>query len=97
MHKNKKQTIKKRHKRNFDKDKLLEELLDGGNLLLELLNEKDSESATQHFLKKILDSLNSHQPMRELSKREKKTSRQTMANIWSSKSNKQKKGFIQTI
>ena len=71
-HKNKKQTIKKRDKRNFDKDKFLADLLENGDLLLNLLNEKDSESATIHFIQKYLTSLNSHQPMRNLSKKEKK-------------------------
>ena len=71
-HKNKKQTIQKRDRRNFDKDKFLADLIDNGDLLLNLLNEKDSESATNHFLQKYLTSLNSHQPMRNLSKKEKK-------------------------
>ena len=71
-HKNKKQSIKKRDKRNFDKQKFLADLLDDGNLLLRLLNEIDSESACIQFIKEFLQALDNHQPLRELSKKEKK-------------------------
>ena len=71
-HKNKKQSIKKRDKKNFDKDKFLADLLDNGNLLLKILNEKDCETACVRFIKEFLNALDKHQPMRELSKKEKK-------------------------
>ena len=71
-HKNKKQSIKKRDKRNFDKDKFLADLMDNGNLLLSLLNEKSADSACMLFVEKFTKSLDKHQPMRELSKKEKK-------------------------
>merc|ERR1712168_1573269 len=51
-HKNKKKSVKKRDKRNFDKDKFLAELVDNGHLLFELLNKKDSETACMHFIEK---------------------------------------------
>ena len=71
-HKNKKQTIKKRDKRNFDKEKFRDDLLDNGALLLRLLNEPDSEAACLRFIKEYLAALDKHQPFRELSKKEKK-------------------------
>ena len=71
-HTNKKKTIKKRDKKNFDKDKFLADLLDNGNLLLNLINAKDSESACIYFLQKYVENLDIHQPMRDLSKKEKK-------------------------
>ena len=71
-HKNKKQSIKKRDKKNFDKDKFLADLLDNGSLLLKLLNEKDSESACICFIREFLEVLDKHQPMRELSKKREK-------------------------
>ena len=46
--------------------------MDNGNLLLSLLNEKDSDSACMIFIEKFTKSLDKHQPMRELSKKEKK-------------------------
>ena len=71
-HKNKKHSIKKRDKRNFDKDKFLADLLDDGQLLVKLLNEVDSESACVYFIKEFVKALDEHQPLRELSKKEKK-------------------------
>ena len=71
-HKNKKQSVQKRDKKNFDKEKFLPDLLDNGNLLLRLLNEKDSESACVQFIKEFIAALDTHQPLRELSKKEKK-------------------------
>ena len=71
-HKNKKQSVKKRDKKNFDQEKFLADLLNDGNLLLRLLNEKDSDSACAHFIKEFVAALDTHQPMRELSKKEKK-------------------------
>ena len=71
-HTNKKKSIKKRDKRNFDKDKFLADLLDDGNLLLNLLNAEDSESACVYYFQKYIENLDKHQPMRELSKKEKK-------------------------
>ena len=71
-HKNKKQSIKKRDKRNFDAEKFRNDLLDNGDLLLRLLNEKDSEAACLRFIKEYLAALDKHQPFRELSKKEKK-------------------------
>ena len=71
-HKNKKQSIKKRDKRNFDKDKFLADLFDGGNLLLKLINEKDCDTACLVFIKEFLEAFDKHQPMRELSNKEKK-------------------------
>ena len=71
-HKNKKHSIKKRDKRNFDKDKFLADLLDDGQLLAKLINEEDSESACVCFIKEFVKALDVHQPLRELSKKEKK-------------------------
>ena len=71
-HKNKKRSIKKRDKKNFDKDKFLTDLLDNGNLLLNLLNAKDSESACAYYFQKFIENLDIHQPWKELSKKEKK-------------------------
>ena len=71
-HKNKKQVIKKRDKRNFDAQKFRDDLLDNGALLVRLLSEKDSESACARFIKEYLAALDKHQPFRELSKKEKK-------------------------
>ena len=71
-HKNKKQTVKKRDKRNFDPVKFQNELLDDGKLLLELLNEKTAESACNLYIKKFTTKLDKDSPFRELSKKEKK-------------------------
>ena len=72
VHTNKKRSVIKRDKRNFDKDKFQEDLLDNGNLLLALLNAQDSESACAYYLNKYIETLDKHQPMRELSKKEKR-------------------------
>ena len=70
-HSKKKKSIKKRDKRNFDKDKFLNDLLDNGNLLLNLLNAENSEAACVYYFQKYIENLDIHQPMRELSKKEK--------------------------
>ena len=72
VHKNKKQTIRKRDTRNFDKDRFLADLLENGNLLLTILNKEDSESACKHFIQKFIEKQEIHRPMRDLSKKEKK-------------------------
>ena len=71
-HKNKKTSEKKRDKRNFDPNKFQSELLDNGNLLLEILNAKDAETSYNTFLGKFSVLLDKHAPIRELSKKEKK-------------------------
>ena len=71
-HKNKKHSIKKRDKRNFDKNKFLADLFDGGNLLLKIINADNCESACVQFIKDFLEALGKHQPMREFSNKEKK-------------------------
>ena len=40
--------------------------------MLNLINAKDSESACIYFLQKYVENLDIHQPMRDLSKKEKK-------------------------
>ena len=71
-HKNKKQSIKKRDKKNFDADKFQAELLDNGKLLLDLINEKTSDSACDLYLLKFTSKLDKEYPFRELSKKEKR-------------------------
>ena len=72
---NKKKRIKKRDKRNFDiylVDEFIANPHDNGNLLLSLINAEDSESFCAYFLQKYVENLFIHQPMRNLSKKEKK-------------------------
>ena len=89
-HKNKKHSVKKRDKRNFDKDKFLADLLDDGQLLAKLINEKDSESACVYFIKEFVKALDVHQPLREFSKKEKKILQKPWLTQWTARINKQK-------
>ena len=63
---------KERDKRNFDKDKFLADLFDDGNLLLKIINADNCETACHQYIRDFLDALDKHQPMRELSNKEKK-------------------------
>ena len=71
-HKNKKQTKKKRDKKNFDPEKFQAELLDNGNLLLELINAETAQAACNIYMEKFLIKLDEMSPLRTLSKKERK-------------------------
>ena len=72
IHRNKKQIIKKRDNRNFERDKFLADLLDNGNLIISILNEVNVDQACSYFIQKFVEKLDIHRPMRNLSKKEKK-------------------------
>ena len=59
-HKSKKHPIRKRDKRNFDPEKFQAELLDNGNLLVELLNAESAEAACDHYMIRFLQKLDEH-------------------------------------
>ena len=72
-HTNKIRKKKKRDKRNFDPAKFQKELLNDGQLLLELLTETNAEAAMKLYLDRFLTLLDKHCPLRNLSKKETKT------------------------
>ena len=71
-HKNKKHTLKKRDKKNFDPVKFQAELLDNGNLLLELINAESAQAACNLYMEKYLIKLDEMSPLKDLSKKERK-------------------------
>lgn len=69
VHKKKEKNIMKRNKKNFDAIKFNEELLDN-DLLLKLLNAKNTDEASNIFLSKYCKLLDVHAPLRKMTKKE---------------------------
>ena len=61
----------KRDKRNIDTQKFQSDLL-GEDLLVNLLNAKDTDTAYNMFLQKYSETLDKHAPLKKLSKKERK-------------------------
>ena len=73
-HANKKHTRQRRHKKDFDPVMFQAELLDNGSFLTELINKPSSESAMNLYMEKYISLLDKHCPMKNLTKKEQKTS-----------------------
>ena len=71
-HKNKKHTVKKRDKRNFDAEKFQTNLLDDGKLLLDIINQETCGAACELYVDRFVTTLDEDYPMKELSKKETK-------------------------
>ena len=61
----------KRDKRNIDTKKFHSDLL-GGDLLVNLLNARDTDTAYNIFLRKYNETLDKHAPLKKISKKERK-------------------------